>query len=432
MKKIYSILIFFIIVFMFSIEIHAENVSVYVMGNYVGNYEGGEETTYWLAKYGELVADGANEDNYNVKYNKSEGKLTLNNAYIYGRYGCGIKANGDLILELIGDNEILCYQPNGIHVKNIGIDANKVYIVSEEGTLNLVVDDSDGSSIGIKSSVIVEGGNVNVNGYDYGISGSICSKGGTFFAEGLRAGITGSVKVEGGTLHIKGSGSGVSSAKGYGILCGEGDSVEIIYGKITIVGKGERAIEMKDKSAFIFPKASNIVAMTEAQSGVEDFNKERLDNYNYLSIEAKGLKKVSMLSLPNKLEYIFKEESFSAEGGMLLLEYYDGETKIVDLKEAEIVGFDNSILGEQIIIAKYDSFEFNIRIFIKPSLYGDVNKDGVVDIKDIYLLRLKSAKLIGFNRDQLIIGDIDLDGRITAIDTSLVRKYVLKIINVLV
>ena len=60
---------------------------------------------------------------------------------------------------------------------------------------------------------------------------------------------------------------------------------------------------------------------------------------------------------------------------------------------------------------------------------GDLNLDGAVDVKDVFYARLVAAKLIKPTDEQLTVGDVDSDGKITAIDANIIRKYSLGIIT---
>ncbi len=68
---------------------------------------------------------------------------------------------------------------------------------------------------------------------------------------------------------------------------------------------------------------------------------------------------------------------------------------------------------------------------IPPKGYelGDINLDGAVDVKDSYYARLVIAKLRKPTEQQILLGDVDLDGEITAIDANIIRKYILGIIT---
>ena len=63
------------------------------------------------------------------------------------------------------------------------------------------------------------------------------------------------------------------------------------------------------------------------------------------------------------------------------------------------------------------------------AVYGDVNLDGIVDVKDVYLARLIAAKLVVPTEMESSFGDVDGDEKITAIDANLIRKFAVGIID---
>ena len=60
---------------------------------------------------------------------------------------------------------------------------------------------------------------------------------------------------------------------------------------------------------------------------------------------------------------------------------------------------------------------------------GDINKDEKVNVMDVFYARLVAAKLIEVAEEQIALGDVDGDGKITAIDANIIRKFVVKIIT---
>jgi len=61
--------------------------------------------------------------------------------------------------------------------------------------------------------------------------------------------------------------------------------------------------------------------------------------------------------------------------------------------------------------------------------HGDINLDGFVNIYDAYTARLIAAKLIKPTEQQVAVGDLDLDVKITAIDANIIRKFIAGIIK---
>ena len=59
----------------------------------------------------------------------------------------------------------------------------------------------------------------------------------------------------------------------------------------------------------------------------------------------------------------------------------------------------------------------------------DISGDASADIKDVYYLRLVVAKLIEPTEDMIAAGDLDGDGKLTAIDANILRKYLVGIIE---
>ncbi len=59
----------------------------------------------------------------------------------------------------------------------------------------------------------------------------------------------------------------------------------------------------------------------------------------------------------------------------------------------------------------------------------DINSDASVDIKDVYYLRLVAGKLIVPTAEDIELADVDGDGKLTAIDANILRKYLAGIIK---
>ena len=62
-------------------------------------------------------------------------------------------------------------------------------------------------------------------------------------------------------------------------------------------------------------------------------------------------------------------------------------------------------------------------------VFGDSDGNGSVDVMDAYFARLVAAKLVKPTEEQLAFCDVDSDGKITAIDANLIRKFAIGIID---
>ena len=58
-----------------------------------------------------------------------------------------------------------------------------------------------------------------------------------------------------------------------------------------------------------------------------------------------------------------------------------------------------------------------------------IGGNGSVDVADAYFARLVAAKIVKPTEEQLAFCDVDSDGKITAIDANLIRKFALGIID---
>ena len=66
---------------------------------------------------------------------------------------------------------------------------------------------------------------------------------------------------------------------------------------------------------------------------------------------------------------------------------------------------------------------------VKEYSAGDINLDEEVNVKDVYIARLIAAKLTEPTNQQISLGDVDGDGKITAIDANIIRKYLAHMID---
>jgi len=96
-----------------------------------------------------------------------------------------------------------------------------------------------------------------------------------------------------------------------------------------------------------------------------------------------------------------------------------------------LLGFIGLLLFEPFDWESKFSFQIEIPIE-KPDeneVFGDFDGSGNVDVADAYFARLVAAKLVEPTPEQLALCDVDRDGKITAIDANLIRKFAAGIIK---
>ena len=100
--------------------------------------------------------------------------------------------------------------------------------------------------------------------------------------------------------------------------------------------------------------------------------------------------------------------------------------KIISAETTDFVSSGNFDIS---IVIQYGYSIKQTVIEIRNYPFADLNLDGAVDVKDVYTARLISAKLLFPTEEQIALGDVDLDGKITAIDANIIRKYLAGIIE---
>ena len=113
--------------------------------------------------------------------------------------------------------------------------------------------------------------------------------------------------------------------------------------------------EMKDKSTYIGFEFDSIWTIEENSLPTlkQDFVKK-----------AESLK---IRTLPTKLEYILNKETLDLEGLKVLLCYNDGTEEEITVTDDMVSGFDNTLLGQQVITIEYQDLTTTFNINIKQN-----------------------------------------------------------------
>lgn len=105
--------------------------------------------------------------------------------------------------------------------------------------------------------------------------------------------------------------------------------------------------------------------------------------------------------------------------------HYDGEDEVVSIKNFKINGFSNTAAEKY---AKVNNIEF-ISLGSSPTLLGDVNCDGEVNVIDATEIQKYIVRLVSFNDNQKSVADTNGDGIITVFDATQIQKYIVNFIE---
>lgn len=140
------------------------------------------------------------------------------------------------------------------------------------------------------------------------------------------------------------------------------------------------------------------------------------------------IQSVSLNTLPDKTFY-FSGEALSTDGLSLKIQYVSGKTEVVH-DGFTVTGFDTEKLGEQMLTVTYDKFKAYYRV--KVLLLGDVNLDSRVTVEDITLLQKYRCCIVDLSDEQLSVSDTDWDGKCTIRDATRIQRYLTGTITSLV
>lgn len=71
-----------------------------------------------------------------------------------------------------------------------------------------------------------------------------------------------------------------------------------------------------------------------------------------------------------------------------------------------------------------DNNDIKICDLNKPLRYGDVNRDGVIDQKDVDVILQYVGGFLDLDSQQLLLADVSGNGSVSAIDASFIRRYI--------
>ncbi len=126
-----------------------------------------------------------------------------------------------------------------------------------------------------------------------------------------------------------------------------------------------------------------------------------------------GAQSVEITQQPQSTVYNIGAEP-DLSGGKMTVTYYSGESEELDTGELSILGYDNTVAGEQTVYFVYGGYMFEGSITFVNKLAGDCNNDGIVNISDLAILKLYLA---GVKMEDFSEASADVDGN-GAVETT--------------
>ena len=140
---------------------------------------------------------------------------------------------------------------------------------------------------------------------------------------------------------------------------------------------------------------------------------------------------ISVENLPNKTEYLQNYEMLDLEGAKLQVSYNNGTTQIIDVTEDMVTGFDNSVIGTNIITVSYEGFETTFEIeIVEATVIGiEISEDPlkIEYIQNYEELDVEGAKiLVSYNNGTTQTIDVTED-MVTGFDNSEIGTNVITV-----
>lgn len=70
-------------------------------------------------------------------------------------------------------------------------------------------------------------------------------------------------------------------------------------------------------------------------------------------VQGRQIESVVLAQMPNKVSYLVHQDELDMTGGKLLVVYADGESAVVDITNSMVTGFNNTVIGENVVSIHY-------------------------------------------------------------------------------
>lgn len=72
-----------------------------------------------------------------------------------------------------------------------------------------------------------------------------------------------------------------------------------------------------------------------------------------ITVQGRQIESVVLAQMPNKVSYLVHQDELDMTGGKLLVVYADGESAVVDITNSMVTGFNNTVIGENVVSIHY-------------------------------------------------------------------------------
>lgn len=139
--------------------------------------------------------------------------------------------------------------------------------------------------------------------------------------------------------------------------------------------------------------------------------------------EERTVNSVLLTAVPQRSEYKVGQQQADLTGGMLQVTFADGGSAVVDAANAEVTAFNTTFAGSCAVILTLGGK--TVSYSVQVLLWGDVNRDGAVDLLDSMYLDRYFANWGGFDAQScsMIAADVNDDGVTDLLDSMILARH---------
>ena len=141
------------------------------------------------------------------------------------------------------------------------------------------------------------------------------------------------------------------------------------------------------------------------------------------TVKVLGCEGIAVVSLPYKVNYGLRQ-SLDLTGLVVEKLYNDGNRE--ETTEYTVSGYNALKKGVQTVTVTYNTFTATFEVFLSDALLGDIDLDGkVTGIDSNYMKRTMAGEMqVEEKTDRYFACDMNGDGAINALDSALLRRTI--------